>query len=100
MSKKGVAQVVPLLGYFRNARVETPKSGLFQHPFRGVAAMTRHTQFENLALQVDDSALQSYRHSVCSVIGAEFGEDVADVTFHGLFRDGELGGNLLVGVAA
>jgi hypothetical protein len=51
-------------------------------------------------LKADDSALQPYGYGVCSVIGAEFGKNIFDMTFHGLFRDGELGGDLFVGVAA
>src|SRR5579863_10551198 len=99
MLRKAVAQVVPLLGYFQDARVGTLKSGPGQHLFRGVAETVQNAVSRS-ALQVDDSALQSYGHSMCSVIGAEFGKDVLDMTFHGLFRDGELGGDLFVCVAA
>src|SRR5579871_4506832 len=51
-------------------------------------------------LKVDDAALQPYRHSVRSVVGAEFGKDVLDMTFSGLFLDGKLGCDLFVGVSA
>jgi hypothetical protein len=37
---------------------------------------------------------------VRSVVGAEFGKDVLDMIFYGLFRAGELGCDLFVGVSA
>jgi len=50
-------------------------------------------------LEVDNAALQPDRNGVCPIVRIEFGEDVFDVTLHSLFRDGELSGDLFVGVA-
>ena len=33
-----------------------------------------------------------------SVVGAQFGEDVSDLALYGFFADGELHGNLFVGI--
>src|SRR5437764_15269490 len=52
------------------------------------------------ALKVDDSALQAHGDSVCPIVGAEFRKDILDVTFYRLFRDGELGADLLVSISA
>ena len=50
-------------------------------------------------LRFDDSALQPDHRGVGSVVGAQFGEDVPDLTLDGLFADRELSRNYLVGIA-
>ena len=35
-----------------------------------------------------------------SIVGVQFGQYVLDVALHGFFCDGELGGDLFVGIAA
>src|SRR6202045_5442214 len=49
-------------------------------------------------LKLDDSALQTDHRGVSSVVGAQFGEDVSDLALDGFFTDGELRGNLFVGL--
>jgi len=51
-------------------------------------------------LKIDDAALEPYRNGVSPVVGAKFRKNVLNVTLYGLFGDGELSSDLLVGVAA
>jgi hypothetical protein len=58
----------------------------------------RRDPFEG-GLDFDDSALQSERHRVGPVFGAEFGENVFYVTFDGFLCDRKLVGDELVRIA-
>jgi hypothetical protein len=49
-------------------------------------------------LKLDDSALQTDHGGVGSVVGAQLEEDVSDLALDGFFADGELRGNLFVGI--
>jgi len=49
-------------------------------------------------LKLDNSALHADHGGVSSVVGAQFGKDVPDLALDGLFADGELRGNLFVGI--
>jgi hypothetical protein len=61
---------------------------------KGLVLTNRFRSESNL----DDSALQTDQCGVGSVVGAQFGEDVPDLALDGFFADGELRGNLLVGI--
>jgi hypothetical protein len=87
MSRKAVAQKVPFSEYRYPESIKTLKSGSGKPLFRGV-------------LKFDDSALQADRDGVGAVIGVQLGENVLDVPLHGFFRDGELSGDLFVGIPA
>lgn len=50
-------------------------------------------------LQFDESALQSRRHGVSSVIDAELGKDAFYVALDSIFRDRQLIGNQFVGIS-
>src|SRR5262249_816635 len=49
-------------------------------------------------LQLDDAALDPDHRRVRPIRGSELGQDVLDAAFHGVFRDLELVGDLLVRV--
>ena len=87
MSRKGVANQIPFSGYRYSEIIETLKGGPNEPLFRG-------------GLEVDDSAFQPDGNGVGAIVGIQFRENIFDVTFHGFFRDGELGGYLFVGIPA
>ncbi len=101
MLRRAFAQEVLFLGYPREAKVGTLKSGFGRHLFRGgLPCRRRPEQRDTYALKVDDSALQAYGDGVCPIVGAEFRKDILDVTFYCFFRDRELGGDLFIGISA
>src|SRR5580765_1101341 len=50
-------------------------------------------------LNLDDSALQTDRRGVGTVVGAQFGEDVPDLTLDRFFADRKLRRNLFIGIS-
>jgi len=54
--------------------------------------------FQVSLLEFDDAALQADHGGVSAVVGAQFGEDILDSAFDGLFGNRELIGNLFVGI--
>jgi len=83
MSRKAAARELPILrlSIFRTHR--NPKKRIAGTPL-------------SRCLESDDSAFQPDSNGVGPIVGAQFGEKVLDVTFHGFFRDRELGRNLLL----
>src|SRR5262245_3421022 len=80
----------PVLTLARSGRVRPPQKSWSDAPLsRG-----------QTTLQADDSAFQTDRHGVRSIVGRELPEDVLDVPLDGLFGDGEFGRDDLVGVPA
>src|SRR5258707_15865491 len=49
-------------------------------------------------LKLDDSALQTDHRGVGSVVGAQFGEDVPDLSLDRFFADRKLRRNLFIGI--
>lgn len=93
MSKIDVAQLIPLSGYRHSENVETPKSRFSGPLFRGAETLSA-------AVEIDDSALQPDGNGVRAVVGAKLGEDIFDVAFYGFFCNGELRGDLFIGISA
>ena len=59
---------------------------------------TERTPISRRSREVDDSAFQPDGNGVGAIVGIQFRENIFDVTLHGFFRDGELGGYLFVGI--
>lgn len=98
-SQKQEAGPRPTLGNVEKSRC-TKGPVLRLSTFRGHRNPKKRIQRAPLSgcLEFDDSSFQPDRYGVRPVVGAQFGEDVFDVPFHGFFRNGELGGDLLVGI--
>jgi len=52
----------------------------------------------NLSLNGNQAAQDADRYGFCPASGAELGENGADMELHGVFRDVELRGHLLISV--
>ena len=50
--------------------------------------------------EVDDSAFQGNHRGMRSIIGTEFGENILNAAFDRIFRDGKLGGDLLIRISS
>lgn len=81
----------------RCTRTSTSSLGVEQQPANPQEQWPEYTSFEGL--EVDDAALQSNRDSMSAVIGAKFRENVLDVAFDGLLRNGQLIGDHFVRVS-
>jgi len=50
--------------------------------------------------EVDDSAFQGNHRGMRSIMGTEFGENILNAAFDRIFRDGKLGGDLLIRISS
>src|SRR5271154_5683642 len=80
-----------------NSRRTTPQGYALTAPRGNTQKADSRDTFERSEL--DDPALEPDHRGVGSVLGAQFGEDVADLAFHRILAGRELRRDLFVGIA-